>query len=95
MPDIALGKMFSQWCRAHGHNPKTFPTYKHEFTDGRRPVVYARLYPNELMTDFNLELENWIRDGRALKYFRERDGDAILPIQDITAALPPPDENST
>ena len=47
------------------------------------------------MTDFNLELENWIRDGRALKYFRERDGDAILPIQDITAALPPPDENST
>ena len=89
MPDIALGKMFSQWCRAHGYDPKTFPT-EHEFTDGRRPVVDAWLYPNELMTEFNLELENWIRDGRALKYFRERDGDAILPIQEITAALPPP-----
>ena len=43
-----------------------------EVNDGLRPVVDARLYPNELMTDFNLELENWIRDGRALKYFRER-----------------------
>ena len=45
------------------------------------------------MTDFNLELENWIRDGRAFKYFGERDGDAILPIQEITAPLPPPSED--
>lgn len=66
-----------------------------EVNDGLRPVVDARLYPNELMTDFNLELENWIRDGRALKYFRERDGDAILPIQEITAALPPPSEDGS
>ena len=66
-----------------------------EVNDGLRPVVDARLYPNELMADFNLELENWIRDGRAFKYFRERDGDAILPIQEITAALPPSSEDGS
>ena len=92
MPDIALGRMFSQWCRDHGHEPEKFPTYQHGFVDGRRPVVDARLYPNELMTEFNVELENWMRDGRALKYFREKDGDAILPVQEIVKALPPPNE---
>ena len=47
------------------------------------------------MKDFNLELENWIRDGRALKYFRACDGDATQPIQEITAALPPPSEDGS
>ena len=95
MPDIALGIMFSTWCYKHGFDPDTFPTYEHEFIDGHRPVVNARLYPNELMTAFNLELENWIRDGRALKYFKERDKKAISPIQKVITALPPPDEDDT
>ena len=93
MPDIALGLMFSKWCRDHGYEPEKFPTYQHEFIDGRRPVVDARLYPNKLMTDFNVELENWMRDGRALAYFRKKDGEAILSVQEIVAALPPPNED--
>lgn len=95
MPDIALGKMFSQWCRANGYEPKTFPAYRHEFIGGPRPVVDARLYPNELITDFNVELEKWMRDGRALKYFRERDGHSIVPVQEVVAALPPPDGSNS
>lgn len=69
MIDIALGKAFSKWLRANGHDPDRFPSYMHDFDDGKRPEVKARLYPNELMTNFNIELEEWIKDGRALKYF--------------------------
>ena len=57
MPDISMGKIFSNWLRGKGYDPDSFSTYKHCFDDGHRPVVDARLYPNELMTDFNLELE--------------------------------------
>ena len=91
MPDIALGRMFSKWCREQGDDPTAFPTYRHEFVDDRRPVVNARLYPNRLMTSFNIELENWIRDGRALTYFRARDVTSILPVQEIVKALPAPE----
>ena len=63
MPDIALGLMFSRWLRENGHDPDSFPTYPHEFLD-HRPTVPARLYPNELITNFNLQLDTWLRDGR-------------------------------
>lgn len=90
MPDISLGRMFSKWLRENGYDPKSFPSYKHVFDDGRRPPVDARLYPNELMTSFNIELENWVRDGKALKYFSERDQAAIEPLKAVFAELPPP-----
>lgn len=86
-PDISLGRMFSAWLREKGHNPATFPTYQHEFTDGRHPVE-ARLYPNELMTEFNQRLESWLRDGRARAYFGARDEDAIYPLDRVIALLP-------
>jgi len=81
MPDIALGKMFSNWLREKGYDPESFPTYQHDFDDGRRPIVGARLYPNELLTEFNLQLDNWIRGGRALEYFEARDVKAIGPLK--------------
>ena len=91
MPDIALGLMFSRWLRENGYDPDSFPTYEHEFPSGdRRPVVLARLYPNELMTEFNLQLDEWLRDGRARGYFGKRDPDAILPLDRVLATLPPP-----
>ena len=89
MPDISLGRMFSTWCREHGHDPDEFPNYPHEFID-HRPTVPARLYPNGLITDFNVELESWLGNGRALKYFRERDQSAIYAVEMTVAALPPP-----
>ena len=89
MPDIALGRMFSRWLRDDGHDPDSFPTYSHRFLD-HRPDVNARLYPNELMTAFNLQLDNWLRGGRARDYFGERDADAIMPLDRVLSALPAP-----
>jgi KilA-N domain len=90
MPDISLGKMFSKWLREKGYDPDNFPSYQHEFDDGRRPVVNARLYPNELMTDFNLQLDNWIKSGKALEYFSARDAKAIEPMKAVYAELAAP-----
>lgn len=92
MPDISLGKIFSGWLRNKGFNPDSFPTYQHDFDDGRRPVVSARLYPNELMTEFNLQLDNWIKSGKALEYFGDRDINAIAPLREIYAELMAPDK---
>ena len=89
MPDIALGRMFSKWLRDQGRDPDSFPTYDHQFLD-HRPVVLARLYPNELLTAFNLQLDAWLRDGSARKYFGDRDAAAIEPLSRVLAALPAP-----
>ena len=89
MPDIALGRMFSRWLRENGHDPDTFPTYKHQFLDNR-PTVDARLYPNEIMTSFNEQLESWLQDGRARKYFKKRDADALVPLELALEKLSPP-----
>lgn len=87
MPDISLGRMFSGWLREKGYDPDSFPSYRHEFLD-YRPDVDARLYPNELMTEFNQQLEGWLKDGRARKYFGERDGDSIEALGKVLDSLP-------
>ena len=89
MPDIALGMMFSRSLRENGYDPDAFTYYAHRFLD-HRPTVSARLYPNVLMTDFNLQLDAWLRDGRARKYFERRDGNAVEPLERVLAALPAP-----
>lgn len=62
MPDIALGLMFSKWLRDKGYDPASFPSYNHDFPEGdRRPTVQARLYPNRLITEFNEQLDDWLR----------------------------------
>ena len=88
MPDVSLGRIFSNWCRKQGHDPETFPNYDHEFVD-HRPNVPARLYPNELITDFRIEFDKWLNDGRAETYFDERDADALEPLSQMLA-LPSP-----
>ena len=69
MPDISMGRMFSNWCRDLGHDPKTFPTYRHTFLDNR-PTVDARLYPNELITEFNAYLDDWLQSDKAEAVFQ-------------------------
>ena len=88
MPDISLGRMFSGWLRQNGYDPDNFPTYRHEFV-AKRPTVEARLYPNEVMTEFNVQLDNWLR-GKAREYFGERDKAAIMPLDRVLAELPAP-----
>lgn len=83
MPDISLGKIFSNWLRSKGYDPDRFPTYEHDFDDGYRPIVPARLYPNELMTEFNLRLDEWIKSGKALQYFSQRDPNSVKSIEAV------------
>lgn len=87
MPDIALGKMFCKELREQGYDLENFPTYPHSFDDGVRPMVDARLYPNNLMTAFNEQLDNWITSGQAMKYFADRDPNAIEALKAVYAEI--------
>lgn len=94
MPDISLGKIFSGWLRKNGYDPDSFPTYTHSFGDANRKSVKARLYPNELITVFNIEINSWIKDPKkALKYFEERDQSALSALKNIILSLPAPEES--
>lgn len=76
MPDVSVGQIFCRWLRETKKiDPSQFKTYDHVFEDGR--VVKAKLYPNELLSDFVKHFqEEWIRN-RAAKYFQGRDAEAL------------------
>lgn len=90
MPDISMGRMFSDWCRKNGHDPSSFPTYEHVFDDGKRPPVQARLYPNKLITEFREYFNNvWLKE-RAVDYFKDREPKMIPILKKVIAELPSP-----
>jgi hypothetical protein len=76
VPDISVGLVFCRWLReVKGVEPDDFATYSHAYEDGR--VVQAKLYPNSLLSDFVTHFqEGWLK-GRAMKYFRDRDPQAL------------------
>jgi hypothetical protein len=86
-PDISQGKMFAKYLREEiGVETDCFPTYLHEFEDGRLSVR-AKAYPNSYLSAFREHFaEIWLPQ-RAEDYFRERDPSA-LPY--LRAALPLP-----
>ncbi len=87
MPDISTGRMFSDFLRRRGIDPSEFPYYYHEFTDGSKPTVRARLYPIEHLPAFRQYFfEEWLA-GRADGYFAER-LPAALPYLPYIRALP-------
>ncbi|HHS9578906.1 TPA: KilA-N domain-containing protein, partial [Raoultella planticola] len=82
VPDISEGRVFSQWLRENrGVEPKTFPTYNHEYPDGRTFPV--RLYPNEYLADFKQHFNEVWLPQYAPKYFAERDQRALTLIEKI------------
>ncbi len=87
MPDISTGRMFSDFLRRRGIDPNQFPTYDHEFIDGRRPTVQARLYPIEHLADFRRYFHEVWLPTRAHAYFQDRFPDA-LPHLDRILQLP-------
>ncbi len=89
MPDISLGRIFSSQLRRRGYDLNDrdeFPTYNHIFDDGKRPPVQARLYPNDLITEFNLVVNEWTRE-KAREYFNTRDLTAIAYLEKIISKL--------
>ena len=90
LPDASTGKMFSDFLRKKGIDPADFPYYDHEFLDGRRPPVQARLYPNEHLADFRKYFHDIWLPVRALIYFQKRAPEALPHLQQIIAALPSP-----
>lgn len=89
MPDISTGRMFSNFLRDQGIDVGDFPTYEHEFPDGR--IVYPRLYPLEYLSPFRRWLYNEWLPKRAIGYFSER-FPAALPY--IKPMLPKPKEDN-
>ena len=89
-PDISTGRMFSDFLRRKGINPNDFPYYEHEYLDGRRPTIEARLYPIEYLADFRRYFNEVWLPQRAKGYFGERFPKA-LPFLDRIRLLPGPD----
>lgn len=76
VPDISTGRMFCKWLRdAKGIDTDSLSTYRHEYDDGR--VVFPKLYPNEVLADFRKYFHAVWLPKRAIKYFSERDPDAL------------------
>lgn len=67
----------------------SFDTYDREFLD-HRPTVQTRLYLHGLITEFNQQLEAWMRDWRARRHSGECDAVAIGPLDQVLAVLPAP-----
>ena len=83
MPDISMGRLFSDDLRRNGINPAKFPTYKHEFIDSHCPTVDARLYPIEYLPKFRAYFNNVWLPTKAPKYFAERIPEALPHIDQI------------
>ena len=82
LPDISEGRMFCKWLRDNREiEPKTFPTYEHEYPDGR--VVEAKLYPIELYPDFRRHFNEIWLPMAAPKYFAKRDQIALQFVQTL------------
>lgn len=87
VPDISEGKVFCNWLRKEkGIDPSTFPTYQHEYTDGR--IVYAKLYPNSLLPDFRAHFSSiWLLE-KAYNYFSKKDKEALPFVEQMMLELP-------
>ena len=75
IPDISLGKTFSNHLRRLGYPVDNYPKYPHRYEDGR--VVEARAYPNALIGELRRYfVEEWLKT-KSQKYFQERDPKAL------------------
>lgn len=87
VPDISEAKIFCDWLRKEkGVEPKNFPTYDHEYSDGR--IVKARLYPNDYLANFRAHFNDVWLYQRAQKYFSDRDKTALPYVQKMILQLP-------
>lgn len=82
VPDISEGRIFCKWLRENlGVDPNTFPTYQHEYSDGR--IVGCKLYPMEYYLDFKKHFNEVWLPQHAPKYFATRDSTALTFISNL------------
>lgn len=88
VPDISEAKIFCNWLRKEkGIEPKDFPTYTHEYGDGRN-ISGVKLYPNEYLADFRAHFNDvWLLQ-RAQNYFLKKDKSALPYVQKMILQLP-------
>lgn len=88
LPDASEGRIFCGWLRkVKGVEPNDFPTYEHEFPDGR-VVKNVKLYPVEYLDDFRRHFhEVWLAE-KATKYFGERDSLALEYVENLLLPAP-------
>lgn len=85
IPDISLGKTFSNHLRKQGYPVDEYPKYRHVYEDGRS--FLARAYPNHLIGELREYFtEVWMKE-KSRRYFADRDQNA-LPYLDQILALP-------
>ena len=81
LPDISEGLIFAKWLRSKGIDTDAMPTYSHIYEGGR--VILAKCYPMKYLEDLKLHiLQEWI-PKRSLKYFQERDIEALVYLTPI------------
>lgn len=87
VPDISEGGHFCKWLRnVKGVEPNNFPTYSHEYADGRI-VNGVKLYPNEYLADFRAHFNDVWLYKRAYEYFSKKDKTALPFIQKMILQL--------
>lgn len=93
VPDISEGKIFSNWLRnVKGIDPLQFPTYEHEYGDGRK-IPGVRLYPDSLLPEFRAHFNNvWLLE-RATEYFKTKDIKALPFLAKMMDELPQPEQH--
>lgn len=75
VPDISMGKIFSNYLREKGYPVDSYPMYSHYYEDGGE--VQARAYPNEhleMLRKFFVEV--WLKE-KSQKYFAEKEPEAL------------------
>lgn len=88
VPDISEGKIFCNWLRdVKNIDPSQFPTYEHEYGDGRK-IPGVRLYPDSLLPEFRAHFNNvWLLE-RATEYFKKKDTNALPFLAKMMDELP-------
>lgn len=93
VPDISEGGYFCKWLRyVKGVEPNNFPTYSHEYGDGRI-VKGAKLYPNEYLADFRAHFNDVWLYKRAYGYFSKKDKTALPFLQKMILQLSKADQD--
>jgi hypothetical protein len=91
VPDISVGRLFCAWLRTERNiDTDALPTYKHDYNDKRaKPVVDAKLYPDELLADFRRWFRTiWLPEN-GVKYFKSKDPQSLSYLDRLPALASP------